>query len=79
MEKLLIKVTVYRGTDPDLYDSLVGLPLRQRSTVIRKLWRKGLEAGHLAQAGLSETANPPAPGSSRARDAEELLGLIAFG
>lgn len=42
MEKFVIKVTVYRSSDPDLCESLASVPLRHRSTVIRRLWRKGL-------------------------------------
>ncbi|MEW6332079.1 MAG: hypothetical protein AB1560_11535 [Pseudomonadota bacterium] len=45
MGKLVIKITVYQDADPDLYDSVSNLPLRRRSAVIRRLWRRGLQAG----------------------------------
>lgn len=45
MGKLVIKITVYQDADPDLYDSVSHLPLRRRSAVIRRLWRRGLQAG----------------------------------
>ncbi len=49
MEKLTIKITVYKDIDPELYDSVSQLPLRQRSAVIRRLWREGLQAGSLGR------------------------------
>jgi hypothetical protein len=45
MGKLVIKITVYQDADPDLYESVANLPLRRRSAVIRRLWRRGLQAG----------------------------------
>lgn len=45
MGKLVIKITVHQSVDPDLYDSVSGLPLRRRSAVIRRLWRQGLQPG----------------------------------
>lgn len=54
MGKLVIKITVYQDTDPDLYDSVSNLPLRRRSAVIRRLWRRGLQAG-------SQTIETPRP------------------
>lgn len=45
MGKLVIKITVYQDTDPDLYESVSNLPLRRRSAVIRRLWRRGLQTG----------------------------------
>ena len=44
MEKLIVKVTVYKDIEPELYDSVNQLPLRQRSAVIRRLWWQGLQA-----------------------------------
>lgn len=46
MAKLVIKITVYKEVDPDLYDSVTGLPLRRRAAVIRRLWRQGLQSGN---------------------------------
>jgi hypothetical protein len=43
MTKLIIKITLYQNVDPDLHDSVSHLPLRQRSAVIRRLWRQGLQ------------------------------------
>lgn len=43
----MIKITVYKEVDPDLYDSVGHLPLHQRAAVIRRLWREGLRAGHV--------------------------------
>ncbi|MHB1142847.1 MAG: hypothetical protein ACYC1T_13965 [Sulfuricaulis sp.] len=43
MAKLVIKITVYQDADPDLYNSVSHLPLRRRSAVIRRLWRRGLQ------------------------------------
>jgi hypothetical protein len=45
MGKLVIKITVYKSVDPDLYDSVSGFPLRRRAAVIRRLWRQGLQLG----------------------------------
>ncbi|MHB1955447.1 MAG: hypothetical protein ACYCOU_17055 [Sulfobacillus sp.] len=42
MDKIVIKVTVYRNTDPELYDSIQHVPLRRRSTLIRRYWLLGL-------------------------------------
>lgn len=54
MAKLVIKITVYQDADPDLYESVANLPLRRRSAVIRRLWRRGLQAG-------SQTIETPRP------------------
>ncbi|BAV33408.1 hypothetical protein SCL_1094 [Sulfuricaulis limicola] len=83
MGKLVIKVTVYQDTDPDLYDSVSHLPLRRRSAVIRRLWRRGLQAGspetvmtrradpsRVESAGAEETAMTTDPASG---DGGELL------
>jgi hypothetical protein len=43
MAKLVIKITVHQSVDPDLYESVSYLPLRQRSAVIRRFWRQGLQ------------------------------------
>ena len=45
MAKLVIKITVLQSVDPDLYDSISHMPLRQRSAVIRRYWRHGLQGG----------------------------------
>jgi hypothetical protein len=58
MGKLVIKITVYRDTDPDLYDSVSRLPLRRRSAVIRRLWRRGLQAGS-PETVTAQRANSP--------------------
>ncbi|MHB8253877.1 MAG: hypothetical protein ACYDEV_09305 [Acidiferrobacter sp.] len=42
-EKLVIKVTIYRDVDRDLYDSVSGVLMRQRSSVIRYWWQRGLQ------------------------------------
>lgn len=44
MEKLIVKVTVYKDIEPELFDSINQLPLRQRSAVVRRLWWQGLQA-----------------------------------
>jgi len=70
MEKLVIKIIVYKEVDPDLYDSVGHLPLRQRAAVIRRLWREGLRAGHVGTErspmantpGAHSTADIPMPG-----------------
>lgn len=46
MDKSVIKVTVYRNTDPELYDSIQHVPLRRRSTLIRRYWLHGLRPLH---------------------------------
>jgi hypothetical protein len=63
MGKLVIKITVYQDTDPDLYESVSNLPLRRRSAVIRRLWRRGL------QAGSPETVTAQRASSSRLESA----------
>ena len=57
MGKLVIKITVYQDTDPDLYDSVSNLPLRRRSAVIRRLWHRGLQAGSL-ETGAARRDDP---------------------
>jgi hypothetical protein len=59
MGKLVIKITVYQDADPDLYDSVSHLPLRRRSAVIRRLWRRGLQAGSQT---IETPRAEPAPG-----------------
>lgn len=54
MAKLVIKITVDKNVDPDLYDSVVNLPRRQRGAVIRRWWRQGLKSG-------SQTVTTPRP------------------
>lgn len=54
MAKLVIKITVDKNVDPDLYDSVVNLPRRQRGAVIRRWWRQGLKLG-------SQTVATPQP------------------
>ena len=69
MEKLVIKITVYKDVDPVLYDSVSQLPLRQRAAVIRRLWQEGLwarsqgmEASRPADTqGAPSTINTPGP------------------
>ncbi len=58
MGKLVIKITVYQDADPDLYDSVSNLPLRRRSAVIRRLWRRGLQAGS-PETVTAQRANSP--------------------
>lgn len=83
MGKLVIKITVYQDADPDLYDSVANLPLRRRSAVIRRLWRRGLQPAsqetetaqradpsRVESAGAEETAITTDPGSG---DGGELL------
>lgn len=45
MAKLVIKITIDKNVDPDLYDSVAGLPRRQCGAVIRRLWRQALQPG----------------------------------
>lgn len=43
MDKLVIKITVDRNIDPELYDAVANVPPRQRGAVIRRWWREGLK------------------------------------
>jgi hypothetical protein len=43
MAKLVIKITVDKNVDPDLYDSVASLPRRQCGAVIRRFWRQALQ------------------------------------
>jgi len=63
MAKLVIKITVYQSVDPDLYDSVSNLPLRQRSAVIRRLWRQGLRPGR-PKIEAARSVDPPHAQSS---------------
>jgi len=45
MAKLVIKITVDRNIDPELYDAVASVPSRQRGAVIRRWWRQGLNPG----------------------------------
>ena len=58
MEKVVIKMTVIREVEPDLYASISGLPLRQRSSVVRRLWREGVKSESRA-IGTVQAANLP--------------------
>ncbi len=49
MKKIVIKVTIYRDVDPDLYDSVSGVPMRRRSSVIRYWWQRGLQSATALQ------------------------------
>lgn len=94
MKKLVIKITVYKDVDPDLFDSVSHLPLRRRSAVIRRLWRQGLQPGsqknetprpvdlpHAQSSGEEGTAVATDPGSGDASDEllrQHLDGLSGF-
>lgn len=58
MAKLVIKVTVDKNIDLDLYDSVANLPRRQRGAVIRRWWRQGLKPGSQTVA-TARPADPP--------------------
>lgn len=59
MAKLVIKITVYQSVDPDLYESVSHLPLRQRSAVIRRFWRQGLQPANQEREAVHRQADPP--------------------
>ncbi len=81
MQKLVIKTTVYRLTDRDLYESLSGVPLRQRSAMVRQLCRQALESRRnpIAHHPTLPMRDAGVQGDTQKLDASELSGLIAFG
>lgn len=58
MTKLVIKITVDRNIDPELYDAVANVPPRQRGAVIRRLWRQGLNPGSQTVA-IKQPADAP--------------------
>ncbi|WP_298138316.1 hypothetical protein [Acidiferrobacter sp.] len=80
MEKVVIKITVYKELDPDLYESVSGLPLRQRAALIRRLWREGLipggrptETHELMVLPATDLAGQPEPAADNNGADKELL------
>jgi hypothetical protein len=58
MAKLVIKITVDKNVDPDLYDSVASLPRRQCGAVIRRLWRQGLQPANQEREAARRPADP---------------------
>lgn len=88
MEKLVIKLTVYRALDTALYDAVVSLPLRQRSAKIRQLCADGLRGQGKITIRAEEDALPTDSASTRREDplnalkeqlaCDALAGLSSF-
>lgn len=78
MAKLVIKVTVDKNIDLDLYDSVANLPRRQRGAVIRRWWRQGLKPGSQTVA-TARPADPPGVAYTSEPDTTVTAGHGAHG